>query len=161
MGCVLLCASSYYSNRTLPAQLRNVLLNGVRVRTVVGSVHVLPAPYANAQVQDLVNIPQQQGGSDCGFWAVYNALMLVLTGTSAFTQQFLARGHEFARYLRSELPGLLAQAPIGLDEPITRESSEQAQRVQAHGTGTATRTTTRRSTSRSRRSSPTRRTCSS
>lgn len=115
---------SYYEGRAMPAALRHVMLNGARVRTVVGSVHVVPAAYPNAEVVDRLSIKQQLGGSDCGFWAVYNALMLVLTGSVDFTGVFRERSRDLASRLRTAFPGLVVQAPLGDDKP-TYKSERQ------------------------------------
>ncbi|MBW2738131.1 MAG: hypothetical protein JRE64_04625 [Deltaproteobacteria bacterium] len=114
---------SLNENSRIPAVLRNVLTNGARVRTVSGSIHIVPPAYPNAEMFNILDVPQQLGGSDCGFWACYNAIMLVLTGMKDFTQGFKRRERGFASKLRTIFTSLTQEAPIGGDEHGSGEST--------------------------------------
>jgi hypothetical protein len=49
---------------------------------------LIPAAFPELEIVKSKPTRQQLGGSDCGWWAVYNALMTVLTGGDAFMKQF-------------------------------------------------------------------------
>ena len=51
-------------------------------------IHDIPAAFPNAIIRDNIEICPQAGGSDCGWWAVYNALMIVFTGDTKYLEQF-------------------------------------------------------------------------
>ncbi|ADO69555.1 hypothetical protein [Stigmatella aurantiaca] len=103
---------SLNENRQLPQAFKNVLSNGINTNTPNG-VHQVPAAYPNAQFIDIQNIPQQSEGYDCGWWATYNALMLVLTSSEAYTAAFVERTRAFAFQLRALMPNLEADVPAG------------------------------------------------
>ena len=48
----------------------------------------IPAAFPELEVIKDSAFVQQSGASDCGWWAVYNSLMTVLTGGNTFMQQF-------------------------------------------------------------------------
>ena len=71
--------------------------------------HDIPPAFPHATIIDNVNIRPQAEGYDCGWWAVYNALMIVFTGDTEYLKQFedLKEGDRSpALKLRTLLPEL-------------------------------------------------------
>jgi hypothetical protein len=75
----------------------------------------IPPAFPAAEFYDCINIPQQEGGEDCGWWALYNAIMFVLTGGKEFTEQFTDRQRAFQ--LRRLFPGLKVQETDNTTQP--------------------------------------------
>ena len=107
---------SYYSNITLPKAFHLVLQSPIGLSYNFESndgrrTHRLPPLFPNATIVDSITTHQQSEGKDCGWWALYNALMLVCTGNVDFLQQFTFPSREPAYKLRTLFPGLKAQQP--------------------------------------------------
>ncbi len=70
--------------RRLPNSLRNIWFGKEG-----HDKHNVPSLFPQARRMSSPRIIiQQEGGSDCGWWAVYNALMVVWTGSHDFMKQF-------------------------------------------------------------------------
>jgi len=104
---------SLYPNRRFPEAFRNVLARGIRVTTPIGTIHRIPPAFPGAVVQDnlLNGVGQQLQGYDCGWWAVYNAMMLVLWGPQAV---LIGRSgpNRFPAYVLRRLFPRLTEEPV-------------------------------------------------
>jgi len=68
--------------------------------------------FPNIEVRDKLGAKQQKDGWSCGWWAVYNALMIVYTGDTKYLEQFKTPSNTIAYKLRTLLPGL-DEKPVG------------------------------------------------
>lgn len=122
---------SLYESSRLPENFKNGLIKGLSYRRerqisdkeikeqnlekgtlIIDNVKISPI-CPNAEFYNCVNIKQQYGGSDCGWWAVYNSLMFVITGGDEFTKKFIQR--QRAYQLREIFPNLaLAESSISI-----------------------------------------------
>jgi hypothetical protein len=86
--------------------------------------HMIPAAFPQAEFIER-KPKQQEGGSDCGWWAVYNAMMIVLTGNIEFLDKFTQRSREPAYFLRNIFQGMEQDASLGgqvLTQKHTKEN---------------------------------------
>jgi hypothetical protein len=71
----------------------------------IARVHKIPAVFQQAEF--IERTPKQQlEGYDCGWWTVYNAMMVVLTGGVEFLDKFTQRSREPAYALRTIFQGM-------------------------------------------------------
>ncbi|MBL0319516.1 MAG: hypothetical protein IPP74_09575 [Alphaproteobacteria bacterium] len=78
----------------------------------------------NPEYQKNPNIKQQEGGSDCGWWATYNAISVVSTGSSRYMERFSQPSREPAKKMRELMPDLSIEAPLSKEPPRKREPSK-------------------------------------
>jgi hypothetical protein len=101
---IVFFVDSKYKNKPVPVLLEYVLRYGFEYKFQsaegVNYIHLVPPSMPNAEFPDCTNILQQEGGADCGWWAVYNALMFVFTGKRDFLNQFTQRSREPGYALR-------------------------------------------------------------
>lgn len=70
----------------------------------------IPAVFPEAEVVKQPAFCQQEGGTDCGWWAVYNAMMVVLTGKLEFLNKFTKPSRAFT--LRKLFPELDSDSQV-------------------------------------------------
>jgi hypothetical protein len=126
---IIFFIDSLYDNRLMPVEFKFLLTQGLEYtfESDVGSHRsIINAPFPNANFIDCTNALQQIEDKDCGWWAVYNALMFVFTGSQDFLAQFTKRSREIAYVLRHLLPGLEEQEviPQSVEEENKSEGSE-------------------------------------
>lgn len=125
---IIFYLDSLHPNVKMPERLKHILKNGLEysfesddgVRT-----HKIPTMFPNAKVIDGRSTKQQLEGSDCGWWAIYNAMMLVFTGRIDFLNQFEAPSREPAYKLRTLFPSLGDQLEMQSDKDMQEESVEE------------------------------------
>jgi NACHT domain len=102
----------------MPLTFENTLRHGFEYtfESDTGEYHHLVRPvFPEATIIDSKSLNHsklQQGGQDCGWWAFYNAIMLVCTGSSAYLKQFTAPSRIPAFKLRTLFPALDVQQAI-------------------------------------------------
>ncbi len=96
--------------RAMPNALRNALAGTEPIQQCIRReedkpdvYHTVTPPFPQATISDNHQTYQQKGGSDCGWWAVYNAIQVIETGKVA-PVKFTTR--EPAFYLRHCMPQL-------------------------------------------------------
>lgn len=112
---IIFYLDSLYPKVMIQPAFINTLRSGLKYTFSSDGVkytHELPALFPNAEVIDGLTTNQQEGGSDCGWWALYNALMLVLTGNHGFLEQFTKPSREPAYKLRAIFPSLATQIDV-------------------------------------------------
>lgn len=116
---------SLYDNNKLPDTFKNILSNEISYLVISSPgeeelkknptlieqqttyTHKLKSTFKTPKFVDLISIPQQSCGDDCGFLAVYNVLMIILTGSGDYTKKFQhPRTRNFACKLRTLFPDL-------------------------------------------------------
>lgn len=117
-----------YQNRKLPLEFKAILSEGFQCNfEVEGQLfnHTIVAPFPEMVCVDEINVFQQAEGSlDCGWWAVYNALKIIQTGSTEFLQYF--RGAHYQRHERqnrkmaSQLRGCFPQLVDVADNADTK-----------------------------------------
>lgn len=122
---------SLQNNVKLPERLRFLLTSQEGLEYTFTSegaqfTHKIPSIFPDAIVVDNIVTNQQSGGSDCGWWAVYNALMLVFSGNTNYLNQFQRPSREPAYKLRTLFPGLTQE--IGADKN-KKETSNSNKKV--------------------------------
>jgi len=99
----------------LPRRFREALLQGIsnyEVMTDVGlHTQSIPALFNDGADFFTCSPTQQAGSSDCGWWAVYNSIMLILTGRPDYLGRFTRRSRIPASILRRLFPNLTEESP--------------------------------------------------
>jgi ankyrin repeat protein len=115
---------------TLPEQFKDALRNGFEYegireasieeqfrtpdRAYYRYTHTVPAVFPEAEFIDLMKLngeAQQHDSNNCGWWSVYNAIMLILTGDDKYVNQANSSSTDFAKRLRSLFPQLHMHNP--------------------------------------------------
>ena len=107
-------------NKKLPAKFREMLQHGCKysftrdagsielernpLKKICTSTHVVTSTFNNPEFFETPELKQQLNGSDCGFFAVYNALMVILTGGIDYAKSF--ETSHFGSKLRTLFPDL-------------------------------------------------------
>ena len=111
-----------YENRKLPADFKAILQSGLMYTYVLNEIDYaeqITAPFPEAQFIDEINVFQQADGSvDCGWWALYNALQIIQTGSTDYLAYFRRQSYQnierktrqFAGKLRASFPQLVEAA---------------------------------------------------
>lgn len=108
---------AFYEQKTISKFFKLFIQYGVEYSFVSEGksfTHQILPLFQNAKFVNC-NPKQQLGGSDCGWWAVYNALMLISTGKEDFLQVFQLRSREPAYILRALFP--LLSETLEMNEP--------------------------------------------
>lgn len=117
-----------YPNRKLPLEFKAILSEGLQCHFEVEGQpfnHTISAPFPGMVCVDEINVFQQAEGSlDCGWWAVYNALKIIQTGSTEFLEYF--RGAYYQQHERqnrkiaSQLRGCFPQLVDVADNADTK-----------------------------------------
>ncbi len=106
---------SYYEQSKLPDDFKNMIIKGCEYvgKSNFNGVDTnykrrIPRLFNNPEFIEL-NIPQQADTSSCGLWALYNTFMIILTGSTEFTQKFQNRSNEIAYRLFSLFPHIATE----------------------------------------------------
>lgn len=117
---------SLYEGQVIPTPFREML---VQERSFVFKsegrtfYHTIGGAFPQAQFFNFT--PKQQlGGSDCGWWAVYNAIMIVFTGNADFLGRFNKRSRDYAYALREVFSNLDEQQP-GIKKELVAKVEEK------------------------------------
>ncbi|MBA8667947.1 hypothetical protein H1Q59_08615, partial [Holosporaceae bacterium 'Namur'] len=86
---------------------------------------ILPV-FSDAKIVDGIECKQQLEGYDCGWWAVYNALMVVFTGNVNYLKQFESPSREPAYALREILPKLEERQVILVE---SKEKEKEVEKI--------------------------------
>jgi Predicted AAA-ATPase len=97
----------YYEGKSIPKAFKNLLNNRISFNNILGEDQqneevkmggIMP----NAEFYDTkyINVKQQKDESSCGWWAVYNAIMFVMTGSDDFIRQFSSIAEDLSNPLR-------------------------------------------------------------
>ncbi|WP_039459467.1 hypothetical protein [Candidatus Jidaibacter acanthamoebae] len=113
----------------LPKSLKHLLTQGTEYTfESEGKEHkhrILPV-FSDAKIVDGNECNQQLEGYDCGWWAVYNALMVVFTGNVNYLKQFESPSREPAYALREILPKLEERQVILVE---SKEKEKEVEKI--------------------------------
>src|SRR5690242_9177563 len=75
---------SIASTRNIPIKLKTTLCTGEYAKRGKGMIRVPGLFGQECRYTEHTGLDQQAGTNTCGYWAMYNVLMTVLTGSDAF-----------------------------------------------------------------------------
>lgn len=136
---IIFYLDSLYQNIKMPPVFAYLLTSTISIEYQfapddnIVRTHKIPCIFPNAFIINGLTANQQVGGSDCGWWALYNAIMVVLTGGVNYLGQFRIPSRDNGLKLRTLFPTLeltleldkaLVEEEISTEEVSTEEISE-------------------------------------
>lgn len=135
---IIFYLDSLNSKAMFPQELKHLLTQGIKYTFKAEEekhTHQIFPVFPTAKIVDGIKCNQQLKSFDCGWWAVYNALMVVFTGNISFIDQFKDASREPAYALRKILPKLeekqiIAVEPKEKEKELERISTEELIEIQ-------------------------------
>ncbi|ACE05906.1 hypothetical protein Aasi_0501 [Candidatus Amoebophilus asiaticus 5a2] len=106
---IIFYVDSLNPDKEIPSPLLYILKGGgldILKTENTTRIRAIKPIFPNIEVKHKLGAKQQKDGWSCGWWAVYNALMILYTGDIKYVEQFKNPSNEIAYKLRTLLPGL-------------------------------------------------------